>query len=133
MLEENREKYSSNWIKSLMRCSKVMDKVERMYPVKHWMLDLRAKYIYSKIRAIMRGEPLNKSNEYQMNELLLSKFLNDLFEKFGTDIEDQADLRNLIDSIFLKRKFVIIMQMVAFLVGFIIPFLFQLFYLKEEA
>lgn len=132
MVEDNREKYKKKFCRSLMRCRSIKEKKERKYPVKHWIVDLRAKYIHSKIKAILKDNSKELHSEYIMNELLLSKFLNDVFEKFGSDIEDQTDIRNMIDSVYLKRKFVIEAELVLFTIGYIIPFLLQLFYLKDN-
>jgi hypothetical protein len=68
-----------------------------------------------------------------MDDFKLTKFTMDVFEKFGEDIEDQSDIRNIIDALFIKDAWVIRVQMFIFVFGFMIPFLLQLLSLRDPS
>lgn len=61
----------------------------------------------------------------------LAEFLQVQNEKYGDKIEVQRDIKNIIDSIFMRTHWVIELQFLVFLFGFCLPFMIQLFYTRS--
>lgn len=104
-------------------------------PVKHHWVDSRALFIRGKIEETFEPEARTNrdykipTDEEGFSPYSFSKFMNEINKVYGKDIEKQREVRHIIDATFLKYNWIIKSQFFIFTLGFLVPFIIQLFWL----
>lgn len=100
-------------------------------PVKHFCVDFRSQILQIKLSQYCKGEDV--SDPWAQSDLQIAKFTQHIVTKYGKEIEFQQSTRNLIDELFeRKTKFNYTLQLIFFLVGYVLPLYLEIFHAGED-
>jgi hypothetical protein len=119
----------------LIIANDIKDTSDKNIPVKHFFIDFRNMLLKPKLEKLMGGKVSEHSefdicnvSEDGLSLFELCELINIINEAYGEEIENQTDLRHVIDAIFDKNSWIMRYQFRIFALGFFLPFVTQLFF-----
>ena len=112
---------------------KVENKDKTGIPQQSSYIDIREITLQKCIQDIMeKGEEHDESLDMDFTIHDFSELLRDVHTMFGENIDEQPQVKNCIDAVFVKYSWIMKLQFLLFFCGYFVPFLVQLFFSRHR-
>jgi hypothetical protein len=111
------------------RISKTIGLKEATVPIEHSYVDFCSLILNQKIQAAFakKSGMVQKTTKVEMNDYIISFFMEKIVQKCGIEVEEQDMIKNIIDGQFIDTQANYMQQLLAFIACFLVPFLVQIF------